>query len=194
MRRPRLRSAVVAAAAAAVAVIATAADAQAAPGDQTPGSPEYLARDAQNIADAYGRQTAPDGQLSPAYGLANAQVIGPVYAQQLLAQAATPTRPALSPGLAVPGWNSGNPYRAGWDGTRGEITPVTYTDRYGALIRGGVFTPLPGARDPYTGQELTGPFPGVVITTGSVQGSERMYWWLAEDLAERGYVVLTYDV
>src|SRR5206468_1919255 len=34
----------------------------------------------------------------------------------------------------------------------------------------------------------------VVITTGSVQGSERMYWWLAQDLAERGYVVLTYDV
>ena len=33
-----------------------------------------------------------------------------------------------------------------------------------------------------------------MITTGSVQGSERMYWWLAEDLAERGYVVLTYDV
>jgi alpha-beta hydrolase superfamily lysophospholipase len=41
---------------------------------------------------------------------------------------------------------------------------------------------------------LEGPFPGVVITTGSVQGSERMYWWLAQDLAERGYVVLTYDV
>ena len=38
------------------------------------------------------------------------------------------------------------------------------------------------------------PYPGVVITTGSVQGSERMYWWLAQDLAERGYVVLTYDV
>ena len=33
-----------------------------------------------------------------------------------------------------------------------------------------------------------------MITTGSVQGSERMYWWLAQDLAERGYVVLTYDV
>jgi hypothetical protein len=193
MRRPRLRSAVVATAAA-VAVVALAPGAQAAPGDPTPGSPAYLARDAQNIADAYGRQTAPDGQLNPAYGLANAQVIGPVYAQQLLAQAATPTRPALSPGMAVPGWNSGNPYRAGWDGSRGQITPVTFTNRYGALIRGDVFTPLPGAHDPYTGRELTGPFPGVVITTGSVQGSERMYWWLAEDLAERGYVVLTYDV
>src|SRR3954449_9011211 len=175
-------------------VVAGSSGASAAPGDPAPGSPEYLARDAQNIADAYGRQTAPDGQVSPAYGLASAQVIGPVSAQQLLAQAATPTRPALSPGMAVPGWNSGNPYRAGWDGTRGQITPVTFPNRYGALIRGDVFAPLPGAADPYTGRELTGPFPGVVITTGSVQGSERMYWWLAQDLAERGYVVLTYDV
>ena len=41
---------------------------------------------------------------------------------------------------------------------------------------------------------LKGPFPGVVITEGSVQGSEGMYRWLAEDLAERGYVALTYDV
>src|SRR3954465_15308762 len=193
MRRPRLRSAVVATAAA-VAAAALAPGPHAAPRAPAPGSPEYLARDAQNIADAYGRQTAPDGQLTPAYGLANAQGIGPVYARQLLAQAATPTRPALSPGMAVPGWNSGNPYRAGWDGTRGPVTPVTYTDRYGALRRGHAFPPLPGAHDPYTGQELTGPFPGVVITTGSVQGSERMYWWLAEALAERGYVVLTYDV
>jgi hypothetical protein len=192
MRRLRLLRAAVALGAALIVV--PTGTAQAAPGDPAPGSPAYLVRDAQNIADAYGRQTAPDGQLSPAYGLANARVIGPVYAQQLLAQAATPTRPALSPGMAVPGWNSGNPYRSGWDGSRGQITPVTFPNRYGALIRGDVFTPLPGAHDPYTGRELTGPFPGVVITTGSVQGSERMYWWLAEDLAERGYVVLTYDV
>ena len=48
--------------------------------------------------------------------------------------------------------------------------------------------------DPYTGEELHAPFPGVVITEGSVQGSEGMYEWLAQDLAERGYVVLTYDV
>src|SRR3954454_8775017 len=165
MRRLRLRSAVVATAAA-VAVVAFAPGAQAAPGDPTPGSPAYLARDAQNIADAYGRQTAPDGQLNPAYGLANAQVIGPVYAEQLQAQAATPTRPALTPGMAVPGWNSGNPYRAHWEGARGPRTPVTFTNRYGALIRGDVFAPRPGAVDPYTGEALAGPFPGVVITTG----------------------------
>jgi dienelactone hydrolase len=62
---------------------------------------------------------------------------------------------------------------------------VSWTNHYGALIRGDVFAPLRSRR---------GPFPGVVITPGSVQGSERMYWWLAEDLAERGYVVLVYDV
>ena len=100
MRRPRLLCAAVAACAA----VLTPGIAQAAPGDPAPGSPAYLARDAQNIADAYGRQTAPDGQLTPAYGLANAQVIGPVHVEQLLVQAATPTRPALSPGMAVPGW------------------------------------------------------------------------------------------
>ena len=72
--------------------------------------------------------------------------------------------------------------------------PVKYTNRYGALIRGHVYAPLPGARDPYTHRRLRRPYPGVVITTGSIQGSEGMYCWLAEDLAERGYVVLTYDV
>ena len=180
--------------AAALAAVLTAAAPAAASSGPAPGSPAYLARDAQNIADAYGRQTAPDGQLNPAYGLANAQVIGPDYEAQLVAQAATPKRPALDPGMLVPGWNSGNPYRAHWDGTRGHITPVSYTNRYGALVHGDVFTPLAQARDPYTGKSLHGPYPGVVITTGSVQGSEHMYWWLAEDLAERGYVVLTYDV
>ena len=34
----------------------------------------------------------------------------------------------------------------------------------------------------------------MVITPGSIQGSEGMYVWLAQDLAERGYVAMTYDV
>ena len=193
MRRPLPRAALALGAALAV-VAAGSSAASAAPGNPAPGTPEYLARDAQNIAEAYGRQTAPDGQLSPEYGLASAGHIGQVFAADLLGQAANPTRPALTPAMAVPGWNSGNPYRADWNGTRGQMTPVSFTNRYGALVRGDVFAPLPGATDPYTGEPLEGPFPGVVLTTGSVQGSERMYWWLAQDLAERGYVVLTYDV
>src|SRR5881397_2467994 len=97
MRRPR--SAVLAAAAVTAALaLAVPGTAGAAPSTgPAPGSPAYIARDTQNIADAYGRQTAPDGQLNPAYGLANAQIIGPDYEAQLLAQAATPARPALDP-------------------------------------------------------------------------------------------------
>ena len=100
-------------------------------------------------------------------------------------QAANPTRPILDPGQWFPGWNAGNAYRVGWSGKRGIEIPVSFTNRYGALLRGDVYAPLPGARDPYTGKRLRGPFPGVVITTGSIQGSEKMYRWLAEDLAER---------
>src|SRR4051794_14992566 len=177
----------------AVAALAPAAEAQS-PGPQ-PGSPEYFQRDNQNIADAYGRETAPGGQLqNPAYGQAMTQEHGEVFWQQLGQQLATPGRIALTPGNVFPGWNGGNPLRRDWSGRRGLRVPVSYTNRYGALIRGDVFAPLPGARDPYTGAKLEPPYPGVVITTGSIQGSERMYWWLAEDLAERGYVVLTYDV
>src|SRR3954447_16324122 len=160
-----------------------------------PGTPEYLQRDNQNIADAYGRQTAPDGQIgNPAYLPALVAEGNEVGLTQLAQQAASPNHVALTPGNVSPGWNAGNPLRRGWTGRRGSRTAVSWTNRYGALIRGDVFAPLPGAKDPYTGSRLKGPFPGVVITTGSVQGSERMYWWLAEDLAERGYVVLTYDV
>ena len=163
--------------------------------DPAPGSLAYLQRDNQNIVDAYGRQLAPGGQLqNPNYLLSLNQAGLGVGVQQLLQQVATPTRPALTPGNVFPGWNVGNPLREGWDGKRGIRQPIAYTNRYGALIRGDVFGPLPGARDPYTAKKLTPPYPGVVITTGSIQGSERMYWWLAEDLAERGYVVLTYDV
>src|SRR4051812_19739832 len=175
-------------------VVAGSSGASAAPGDPAAGTPEYLARAAQTTAGPCGRRTAPDGWLPPESGLASRPYPPPVFAADLPPQAAPPNRPAASPAMAVPGWNSGNPYRKDWAGTRGQMTPVSFTDRYAALLQGDVFAPLPGAHDPYTGKELTGPFPGVVITTGSVQGSERMYWWLAQDLAERGYVVLTYDV
>jgi hypothetical protein len=150
-------------------------------------------RDNQNMADAYGRNT--QQQLgNPAYLTALQTEHGEVWLNQLAQQAATPTRLAITPGNVFPGWNGGNPLRRGWSGRRGQRMPIAYTNRYGALIRGSVFAPLPGARDPYTGRRLRRPYPGVVITTGSIQGSERMYWWLAEDLAERGYLVMTYDV
>ena len=175
--------------------LAAPAAADPAPTDPAPTDPGYTQRDAQNIADAYGRITGEGGQLqNPAYLPALVAASTQRGVDQLLTQVASPTRPALTPGNVVPGWNVGNPLRAGWDGTRGVSRPVTFTNEYGAQLRGHVWKPLPGARDPYTGHRLRGPFPGVVITEGSVQGSEGMYEWLAQDLAERGYVVLTYDV
>src|SRR3954468_12428034 len=86
------------------AVLAPAALGQA-PRPQ-PGTPEYVARDNQTIADAYGRETAPGGQLqNPAYGQAMAQEHGEVFWQQLGQQLATPGRIALTPGNVFPGWN-----------------------------------------------------------------------------------------
>src|SRR3954466_9097915 len=178
-----------------LAVSALALPAVAAAEAPKPGTPEYVQRDNQNIADAYGRQTAPDGQFNNRdYEIAQVQESNDNGLKQLAEQAAAANRPAISPGNVFPGWNTGNPFRRGWAGRRGMQVPVSYTNRYGALIRGDVFAPLPGAKGPYTRKQLKPPYPGVVITTGSVQGSERMYFWLAQDLAERGYVVLTYDV
>src|SRR2546421_986165 len=160
-----------------------------------PGTPAYFQRDQQNMQDAWGRELGPDGQfMNPNYGIANLQQMGPLEAAQLARQARAPTDPALGPGNWFPGWNAGNPFRDGWKGKRGRLIPVSYTNRYGALIRGTIFAPLPHARDPYTGAPLRPPYPGVVITEGSIQASQRMYWWIAEDLAERGYVTMTYDV
>lgn len=168
------------------------AGALAAPASAEPADP---ARDVQNMVDSYGRITGPGGQLqNPAYLPALVQATTARTVEQLLTQAASPTRLALTAGNLVPGWNVGNPLRFGWSGTRGESRRVAFTNRYGALLRGTVWRPSRDARDPYTGRKLTGPFPGVVITEGSIQGSEGMYEWLAQDLAERGYVVLTYDV
>jgi dienelactone hydrolase len=160
-----------------------------------PGDPAYVQRDLQNIADAYGRIDGAGGQLhNPAYLPALVAGATRQTVDQLLTQVTSPTRLALTAGSLVPGWNVGNPLRAGWNGTRGVSQKVAFTNRYGALLRGTVYKPKRGARDPYTGRRLTGPFPGVVITEGSLQGSEGMYVWLAQDLAERGYVVLTFDV
>src|ERR1700712_1739860 len=93
-----------------------------------PGSPAYVARDLQNIQDAYGRVTGPGGQLqNPAYLPALVQASTADQVQQLLEQAASPTRVPVTAGHVVPGWNVGNPLRASWNGTRGQSERVSFT-------------------------------------------------------------------
>ena len=65
----------------------------------------------------------------------------------------------------------------------GLVKPVLFTARNGATLSGHVWA------------TRTGPAqrPGVVITNGSVQADEQMYWYVAQALAKAGYVVLTFD-
>jgi dienelactone hydrolase len=62
--------------------------------------------------------------------------------------------------------------------------PVVFTARSGATLSGHVWATRGGPERR----------PGVVITTGSVQAPEELYWGQAATLARHGYVVLTYDV
>jgi hypothetical protein len=114
-----------------------------------PASPGYQARDARNIVDAYGRIHGPGGQLrNPAYVPALVADSTRTGVDQLLQQVAEPGRLALTPGNVFPGWNVGNPLRSDWAGERGRVRPVAFTNRHGALLRGHVWRPLRGARDP----------------------------------------------
>ena len=65
----------------------------------------------------------------------------------------------------------------------GLVEPVLFTARNGATLSGHVWASRSGPASR----------PGVVITNGSVQADEQMYWYAAQALAKSGYVVLTFD-
>lgn len=65
----------------------------------------------------------------------------------------------------------------------GIVRPVLFTARNGATLSGHVWATVAGPAER----------PGIVITDGSVQADEQMYWYAAEALAKAGYVVLTFD-
>jgi dienelactone hydrolase len=66
----------------------------------------------------------------------------------------------------------------------GKVREILWTSRSGATISGRVWATDSGPAKR----------PGIVITTGSVQAPETLYWPIAATLAKHGYVVLTYDV
>jgi dienelactone hydrolase len=65
----------------------------------------------------------------------------------------------------------------------GIVRPVLFTARNGATLSGHVWATVAGPTKR----------PGVVITNGSVQADEQMYWYAAQALAKAGYVVMTFD-
>ena len=65
----------------------------------------------------------------------------------------------------------------------GLVDRVLWTARNGSTVAGRVWATRAGARKR----------PAIVITNGSIQASEELYWWAAQTLAKAGYVVVTFD-
>ena len=123
--------------------------------------------------------SSPEGQLLlRGVGLANA-----LASRQ--AQVADPER-VFSANLCAGGEDgcAGDPRLYDW-GPKGYglVEPVLWTARNGATISGHVWATRAGPAQR----------PGIVITNGSVQADEQMYWYAAQTLAKAGYVVLTWD-
>src|SRR4051812_36473459 len=70
-----------------------------------------------------------------------------------------------------------------WNPKYGLARRVLFTNRAGATLAGHVWMTRSGPAKR----------PGIVITNGSVQAPEELYWFAATTLAKRGYVVLTFD-
>jgi alpha-beta hydrolase superfamily lysophospholipase len=158
-------------------------------GNPAPNTPEWFARDTENQYCATLRLR--DQYASPAFGFGNTTQGASLWVDQATQQAGEPTHVHGGVTTLVPGSQAADPFRtlSGWtDQGLGEVTPVKFTALDGSQLRGHVFTP------PATVPKPRGGYPAVVITDGSVQAYENLYYWAAEDLADSGYMVMTYDV
>lgn len=141
----------------------------------------YRQHDIDNMSRATvsGRQRA--YLTDPAY----ARAITPASAESFLANLGKQVadiphgRHYLTLGQLLPGGAVGDPTMYH------ELHPTTvgFVSRTGAKLVGRLWS-----------DEKPGGHPGVVITPGSIQGTQHMYWWAARTLAKAGYVVLTFDV
>jgi dienelactone hydrolase len=120
----------------------------------------------------------------------------PDYQLKLRSQSLENTQQATLALLRDPERNFVNLCANGFDGCAGDVRlydwgpkgygivkPVLFTARSGATLSGHIWATKAGpARRP-----------GIVITNGSVQADEQMYWYAAQALAKDGYVVMTFD-
>ena len=158
-------------------------------GDPEPDTPEWVERDTKNQYCATLRLR--DQLASPAYGWGNLSEGPQLWVERTVEQASDPSHPRGGFTTLVPGSQAADAFRTlkRWAGAgRGRVEPFSFTGINGATLRGHVFAPPARVKRPKGG------FPGVVITDGSVQAYEELYYWAAQDLAEAGYVAMTYDV
>jgi hypothetical protein len=161
----------------ALAVQATAASAQTACNDYS--CADYLQHDLDNYTRARGRQVGES--TSPEYHKDFVGACADTSADAVAKQVgdADEGRFYAGVGQGTCWWSVGDA-PAYFDAAPRR---VHFLSRTGAKLQGHIW-----------GTGAPGPRPGVVITTGSIQASDQMYWWAARALAARGYVVMTFDV
>ncbi|HEX3511247.1 MAG TPA: hypothetical protein VHT27_09130 [Solirubrobacteraceae bacterium] len=69
----------------------------------------------------------------------------------------------------------------------GRVRKVLFTARNGATISARIWSANNAGLHPHA------KLPGIVITNGSVQANEPLYWFAAQALAKDGYEVMTFD-
>ncbi len=138
--------------------------------------------EAKNFSITQQRQAIYD---TPQYQTQLSQVSFANLTQALAIEATDPQRQFTSDLC----WNGGNGCAGdvrlyNWaTNNYGISRPVLFTARNGATISGHVWATVAGPAKR----------PGIVITNGSVQADEPLYWYAAQTLAKDGYVVLTFD-
>jgi dienelactone hydrolase len=155
-----------------------------------PTNPAWIQRDAVNQYCATLRLR--DQAASPAYGKANLTLGAELMAARMQEQVADGpghVKGGVTP--LVPGSQAADAMRSipDWERlTGGKATRISFTSSDGAKLYGHLWTPPKSVAKPAAG------YPGIVITDGSVQAFEQLYYWAAQGLAQYGYQVLTYDV
>ena len=158
-------------------------------GNPAPGTEAWYQRDAENEYCA--TQRLADETDNPAFAAVFAEQTPVMFAGQSVAMFEEPGHPHVTLAQFIPGGSTADPFRtlSRWTAAgRGRVTPVSFAASDGAQLNGYLFEPPASKPMPPHG------YPGIVITTGSIQGYQQLYFWAAEGLAEAGYMVLTYDV
>jgi hypothetical protein len=141
--------------------------------------PAYAQHDADNLTRGRGAQL--EQLTSPSYGQAFVEAAADSMGRAAQKSAADLGKGRVYGGLSgyVPTYGATGDPRIYFD-----LTPerVYFLSRTGAKLQGHVW-----------GGDGRADKPGVVITPGSIQGTDQMYWWAAHALAKAGYVVMTFD-
>ncbi|HVV74703.1 MAG TPA: hypothetical protein VHC43_01610 [Mycobacteriales bacterium] len=182
----KLRAAPFVTAALAVAVVVPSMTASA--GAAASGEPRYratsfnVAVEAQNYSNNLERQSL---YLAPAYQV-QLRLVGQQNTLAALQMAANDPQREFVSDLCWNGYDgcAGDTRLYDWETNGyGIVAPFLFTARNGAQLSGHVWATRSGPAKR----------PGIVITNGSVQADEQLYWYAAQALAKDGYVVMTFD-